>query len=70
MSEPAKRDANVPVFFEIAIKGGGGKTRTAVCAQAKDFSTVSTGCYGSEKAARPESCGQCRFALTGSKSGK
>jgi hypothetical protein len=51
MPEPAKR---APKFPEITVKDSDGKVWTTVCAQAKDFSTGSVGCYASEKATNPE----------------
>ncbi|MDR1362523.1 MAG: hypothetical protein LBJ35_00530 [Spirochaetaceae bacterium] len=71
MPEPAKRDANAPVFLEITIKDSDGKIWGTAIAPAKDFSTGSVGYYCSEKTVNPKSAEryQCSlsFTLIGSK---
>ncbi|MDR1256176.1 MAG: hypothetical protein LBJ86_00320 [Spirochaetaceae bacterium] len=75
MPEPAKRDPKAPRFLEVSVKDSDGNVWSMMMAAAKDFSTGSTGYYGSEKMTNPQSGEryQCSlsFTLIGSKpSGK
>jgi uncharacterized protein (DUF2147 family) len=71
MSEPAKRDPKAPRFLEVSLKDSDGNVWSVMMADAKDFSTGSTGYYGSGKIINPQSGEryQCSlsFTLIGSK---
>jgi hypothetical protein len=71
MPEPVKRDPKAPRFLEVSVKDSDGNVWAVTMAAAKDFSTGSTGYYGSEKITNPHSGEryQCSlsFTLIGSK---